>query len=52
MKKTRVGIIGCGGISHFHMNGYKALEAEGRVEIVACCDIDAKKLDKYALCVL
>ena len=48
MKKTRVGIIGCGGISHFHMNGYKALEAEGRVEIVACCDIDEKKLDKYA----
>ena len=48
MKKTRVGIIGCGGISHFHMNGYKALEAEGRVEIVACCDIDEKKLDKFA----
>lgn len=47
MKKYRIGIIGTGGISHCHMAGYKALEAEGRVEIVAACDIDAAKLDAY-----
>ena len=48
MKKTRVGVIGCGGISHFHMNGYKELETEGRVELVACCDIDGGKVVKFA----
>ena len=48
MKKTRVGVIGTGGISHWHMKGYKELEAEGRVELVACCDIDEKKLDEFA----
>ena len=48
MKKTRVGVIGCGGISHFHMNGYKELEAEGRVELVTCCDIDGGKVVKFA----
>lgn len=47
MKKIRVGIIGTGSISHLHMAGYKALEAEGRVEIVACCDIDEGKLNRY-----
>ena len=47
MKKTRVGIIGTGGISHCHMSGYKKLEADGRVEIVACCDIDEAKLNAY-----
>ena len=48
MKKTRIGIIGTGGISHCHMMGYKELEAEGRVELVACCDIDEKKLGAFA----
>ena len=47
MKKFRVGIIGTGGISHCHMAGYKALEAEGRVEIVAACDINEPKLLAY-----
>ena len=48
MKKTRVGIIGTGGISHCHMMGYKELEAEGRVEIAACCDIDEQKMNAFA----
>ena len=44
-KKLRVGIIGTGGISHCHMSGYKALG--DAVEVVAACDIDEKKLDRY-----
>ena len=47
MSKIRVGIIGTGNISHFHMKGYKKLEAEGIVELVAACDIDADKLAGY-----
>ena len=47
MKKLRVGIIGTGGISHCHMNGYKELEKAGRVEVVACCDINEPKLNAY-----
>ena len=44
-KKLRVGIIGTGGISHCHMAGYKALS--DTVEVVAACDIDENKLEKY-----
>lgn len=38
-KKKRIGIIGSGNISHFHMMGYRNLE---NVEVVAACDIDEK----------
>lgn len=48
MSKIRVGIIGTGNISHFHMKGYKELERDGIVELVAACDIDAEKLANYA----
>ena len=46
MQKLRVGIIGTGGISHSHMDGYRQLA--DTVEVVACCDIDAEKVKKYA----
>lgn len=45
-RKLRVGIIGCGNISHSHLGGYKALP--DLVELVACCDIDGAKAKKYA----
>ncbi len=48
MEKLRVGIIGTGGISHLHMDGYKLLEKEGIVEVVAVCDINKKKVERYA----
>ncbi|MBQ7603457.1 MAG: Gfo/Idh/MocA family oxidoreductase [Clostridia bacterium] len=44
-RKLRVGIIGTGSISQVHMAGYKALP--DRVEVVAACDINEKKLQKY-----
>ncbi|MBQ6263773.1 MAG: Gfo/Idh/MocA family oxidoreductase [Clostridia bacterium] len=47
MEKLRVGIIGTGGISNFHMAGYKILREKGEVEIVAGCDIDEEKVKRY-----
>jgi len=46
MSKLRVGIIGTGGISHFHMKGYKSMA--DYVEVVAVCDIDEEKVKAYA----
>jgi predicted dehydrogenase len=50
MEKLRVGIIGTGGISHMHIDGYRQLK---NVDIVSGCDIDSEKLDdvckKYAI---
>ncbi len=46
MEKVKVGIIGTGGISHAHMNGYKAIP--DRVEMTAVCDIDEEKVKAYA----
>lgn len=45
MSKIRAAIIGTGGISRCHMQGYRAMED---VEVVACCDIDGEKAKKYA----
>ncbi len=42
----KVGIIGNGGISNSHINGYLNLGDE--VEIVACCDINFPKAQAYA----
>ena len=42
MEKIRVGIIGTGGISYSHMDGYKNMA--DRVEVVAVCDIDEAKV--------
>lgn len=44
MSKIRVAVIGTGGISHCHMEGYRALIEAGRVEVVAGCDIDEAKV--------
>lgn len=45
MGKIKVGIIGTGGISHFHMRGYKGIPD---VDVVAVCDIDENKVKAYA----
>ncbi|MDD4772650.1 MAG: Gfo/Idh/MocA family oxidoreductase [Eubacteriales bacterium] len=46
MSKIKVGIIGTGGISHFHMNGYNAVP--DMCEVTAVCDIDKEKVTAYA----
>lgn len=45
MKKIRVGIVGCGGISRCHVAAYKALS---QVELVACADINYERAQAYA----
>jgi len=43
VKPLRVGLIGTGGIMRdAHMNGWTALRDEGRVDLVAACDIRRK----------
>lgn len=42
----RIGIIGTGGIAHVHADAYQ--KQNGRVEFVACCDLDIKKAEKFA----
>ncbi len=43
MEKTKVAVIGCGGISRVHLEGYKN---NPDAEIYALCDIDEKQLNK------
>ncbi|NLE13044.1 MAG: Gfo/Idh/MocA family oxidoreductase [Clostridiales bacterium] len=45
MEKTKLAIIGTGGISHCHMGGYLALS--DICEVTAACDIDEAKLKAY-----
>jgi predicted dehydrogenase len=45
MKKIKVGIIGAGGISHFHIEAYKTIP---EVEVVAICDPNEAKLSFVA----
>lgn len=45
MKTVRVGIIGCGNISHSHLAAYKRLD---NVELTACADINFERAQAYA----
>ncbi len=45
MSKIRVGIIGSGNISNYHMKGYEALD---NVEVVAACDLNAERVRAFA----
>lgn len=47
MEKLKIGIIGTGGISQCHTEGYQQLT--DLCEVVACCDIDEEKVKKYAV---
>jgi predicted dehydrogenase len=42
----KIGLIGCGGISHAHIRGI--LGTNGRVKITACCDISLPAAEKRA----
>lgn len=52
MRKWRIGIIGCGGIAHAHINGYRAVAAD-TCDVVAGCDPDEGRLaafcDRYGV---
>lgn len=42
--KTRIGLVGCGGIGEVHLDAYKNIPD---AEIYALCDIDEKRLHAY-----
>lgn len=44
-KIMKVGIVGCGNISHSHMVAYKKNQ---NIEVVACCDINKQRAIDYA----
>ena len=46
MKKLKIGIIGTGSISNFHISGYKALG--DKVELYAMCDINEERVKAMA----
>ena len=46
MAKIKIGIIGTGGISHYHMSGYNRLA--DKAEVVALCDINEQRVKDYA----
>ena len=49
MEKVRIGIIGCGGIANGkHLPALKNLSDDGRVELVAFCDIIEERAQKAA----
>lgn len=45
MKKLKIGIVGVGGISYSHINGYRK---DPNVELYAFCDINAERLKQKA----
>jgi len=45
MAKYRVGIVGCGGIAHFHGKNYNRFD---EFEIVSVADINRESVDQYA----
>ena len=48
MKPVKIGLVGTGGISHAHMLGYSKLAEEGKVELVAACDLNVARAEAWA----
>lgn len=46
MDRHRIGIVGCGGIAHVHIKGYRKV-VSGLGEVVAGCDPNRETLDAY-----
>ena len=47
-EKIRVGMIGCGGRSRWHVGWLQRSSSEVPVEVIACCDIWKQKRENYA----
>jgi predicted dehydrogenase len=46
IKKKRIALVGCGGISHIHIEGFKLVS--DRAEVVAVCDVNSKNAELRA----
>jgi predicted dehydrogenase len=45
--RHRIGLVGCGGIAHAHILGYRAVLGD-LGDVVACCDIEQERLHAFA----
>ena len=52
--RLRIGVVGCGGISHTHLNGFRLLKEAGFDDFVvsAACDVDEERAERFADAVL
>ncbi|MBQ8088298.1 MAG: Gfo/Idh/MocA family oxidoreductase [Clostridia bacterium] len=48
MRPIKIGLVGTGSISNAHMTGYSKLAEEGKVELVAACDINVDRARAWA----
>ena len=48
MRPVKIGLVGTGSISEAHMEGYSDLAKEGKVELVAACDINRDRAEAWA----
>ncbi|MBE5807744.1 MAG: Gfo/Idh/MocA family oxidoreductase, partial [Clostridiales bacterium] len=48
MKPIKIGLVGTGSISNAHMSGYSKLAEQGKVELVAACDINVDRAKAWA----
>ena len=48
MKPLKIGLVGTGSISNAHMIGYQKLAAEGKIELVAACDLNEERARQWA----
>lgn len=50
MGKVRIGLVGCGGIAHAHLEGYRMLRQRGcdHFEIAAVCDVDPSRAAAFS----
>ncbi len=48
MKPVKIGLVGTGSISNAHMIGYAKLAEEGKVELVAACDLNMSRAEAWA----
>ena len=48
MKPVKIGLVGTGSISNAHMTGYSKLAEQGKVELVAACDLNVERAKAWA----
>ncbi|MBI1929715.1 Gfo/Idh/MocA family oxidoreductase [Candidatus Poribacteria bacterium] len=49
-ENIKLALIGCGGIAHAHLNGYKLLKEKGadEFEFTALCDVEKTRVERFA----
>ena len=48
MRPVKIGLVGTGSISNAHMTGYSKLAEQGKVELIAACDLNRERAAAWA----